>query len=75
MALSKPHELLEHPKARFATAWPVTASANAFKKAEIRQWAISSQASKKLVDGSTSNAHSPNVKPRAMRRHERGECL
>lgn len=39
------------------------------------RWAISSQASGKPVEGSTSNAHSPNVKPRAMKRHERGECL
>ena len=33
--------------------------------------AISSQAAKKLVEGSTTNAYSPNIKLRAMKRHER----
>lgn len=34
------------------------------------QWAISSQAPWKQGEGSTTNAYSPNVKPRAMKRHE-----
>lgn len=53
MAFAKPHELLEHPKAQLATTWPVTACVNALKRAEMNQWAISSQAAKKLVEGST----------------------
>lgn len=39
------------------------------------QWAISSQASWKQDEGSTTNADSPNVKPRAMKRHECSAAL
>lgn len=72
MALIKPLELLEHPKAQFATAWLVTASANAQKEIGIVQWAISSQSSEKPERGSTTTFSTLNLLKARRKRHERG---
>jgi len=58
MALTKPLEMLEYPKAQIATTWPVTASVMAQKVFEMKQWTISSQASGKPVEDSTTTLSS-----------------
>lgn len=72
MALVKPLELLEHPKAQLATAWLVTANAIAQKEAGMKQWAISSQSAEKSVIGSTTTLSTLNLLKIRRKRHERG---
>lgn len=58
MAFAKPLELLEYPKTQIATTWPVTASVMAQKVFEMKQWTISSKASGKPVECSTTTLSS-----------------
>ena len=73
LALFKPCELLGHPYSTIC--YNVAGNGKREGLKSYGDWAISSQATRKLVEGSESNANYPNVKSRVMRRHERMATL